>query len=428
MNKAHGFLSSAVIYTVANVINAGIPFLLLPVLTRVLSPSDYGTVAMFGVVVSVLGILTGLSVQGVISIRYFERDKVDLPRFIASCFTILVVSTSVVLLLVALFHQLLTDFTKVPQAWLIIAVMVSGAQFAIQIRLVLWQSARQPWKYASLQIGQSALNAGLSLWLVLGFGMAWEGRLIGNSGAVLVFFLIAFWGLWNDGWIKFPARKHYVVDALKFGVPLIPHIAGLTLISMADRFIITNELGVSQTGIYVVALQLGMVLGLISDAFLKAYSPWLYEKLNENSSHSAKIVVGASYLVFVFFIALFGFSWLILWLAFDLLVPSGFSEAKELIVWFLLGHAFKGMYYTVSGIFFFKSQTKSLSLITISIGVAQICLTWLLVQRYGIEAAAIVFASSNALMFFLVWIFSTKLIKLPWGELRVSLVSLRHHK
>jgi O-antigen/teichoic acid export membrane protein len=60
------------IFLGANIVSAGIPFLLLPFLTKALTPSDYGIVAMFGVMVNVFGTLTGLSVHGAIGVRYFE--------------------------------------------------------------------------------------------------------------------------------------------------------------------------------------------------------------------------------------------------------------------------------------------------------------------------------------------------------------------
>jgi len=419
-----GILGSAAIYTVANIINASIPFLLLPILTRVLTPADYGTVAMFGVVVTVLGVFTGLSVHGIVGIRYFEKEQIDFPRFIASCLSILFVSSFVVFVVVAITHHWLEEFTKLPMVWLLVAVLVSGAQFAIQIRLVVWQSARQPWRYAALQIGQSALNAGMSLWLVLGLGMAWEGRLIGNAAAVVLFGILAFWGLWNAGWIKFPASKEYTREALKFGVPLMPHTVGGILIAVADRFIISNVLGVEQTGIYVVSLQLGMALGLVADAFVKAYGPWLYEKLQTNSPQAALNVVGATYLVVAAFLLLFGLSWLVLWLIFDMVTSPEYSEAKKLLGWFLLGNAFKGMYYAVAGFFFFTSKTHTLSYITVTLGTIQMFSTWYFVGQVGIGGAAGVFAISNILLFFVAWRIGAGFIHLPWLNIRAAVRSV----
>ena len=37
-------LRAGAIYGIANVVSAGVPFLLIPILTRALSPADYGLV------------------------------------------------------------------------------------------------------------------------------------------------------------------------------------------------------------------------------------------------------------------------------------------------------------------------------------------------------------------------------------------------
>ena len=68
-------------------------------------------------------------------------------------------------------------------------------------------------------------------------------------------------------------------EALNFGVPLIPHVIGGFSIAAADRFIINEKLGLAAAGIYLVAVQLGMGMGLIADACNKAFVPWLYEQL-----------------------------------------------------------------------------------------------------------------------------------------------------
>ena len=92
MNLRHKLFGNAAIYLGANILNAGIPFLLLPILTRVLTPADYGTVAMFGIVLSVLGAFTGLSVHGAIGVRYFQLGKKELSEYVGTCVGILAVT------------------------------------------------------------------------------------------------------------------------------------------------------------------------------------------------------------------------------------------------------------------------------------------------------------------------------------------------
>src|SRR5690606_13004257 len=93
VNAARSLLGPALIYAVSNGLAAGLPLLLLPILTRTLTPDEYGLVAMFSVVVTAFGALTGLSVHGAVSMRYFDRDSLDFPRYVGSCLAILAVST-----------------------------------------------------------------------------------------------------------------------------------------------------------------------------------------------------------------------------------------------------------------------------------------------------------------------------------------------
>lgn len=70
-----GLLGGISTYFGASVFSTAVPFLLLPVLTRVLTPEDCGIVAMFIAVSAVMASLSGLSVHGAIAVRYFQGDR-----------------------------------------------------------------------------------------------------------------------------------------------------------------------------------------------------------------------------------------------------------------------------------------------------------------------------------------------------------------
>ena len=86
-------LISVLLFTIANGTYAAVPLMLVPWLTRVLSPVDYGLVAMFSILVQLFSALTGLSVQGAVSVRFFDQDELDFPRYVASCLAVLAGST-----------------------------------------------------------------------------------------------------------------------------------------------------------------------------------------------------------------------------------------------------------------------------------------------------------------------------------------------
>ena len=74
MSSVGNLAKGAGVYVIASIINAAVPFLLLPVLTRYLSPAEYGEVALFNVWVSLAGALCGLSVHAAANRKYFS-DK-----------------------------------------------------------------------------------------------------------------------------------------------------------------------------------------------------------------------------------------------------------------------------------------------------------------------------------------------------------------
>lgn len=410
------------IFLSANVVNAGIPFLLLPFLTTALTPADYGVVAMFGVMVNLFGTLTGLSVHGAIGVRYFELEKSVLARYTGGCVVILFISTAAVFSLVAMFGRWLVGPTSLPYEWLLVAVLISGLQFLINIKLTLWRVRGAAAQYGVFQVSQGVANAGVSLIFIFGFLMAWEGRVLGQIIATSAFGILALLGLFINNELSRPkAGEGQVINALKFGVPLIPHAIGGLVMVVADRFIIASMLDVEAVGIYTLALQVGMMMGLVTDAFSKVYSPWLYAKLKESTDRARLEVVGVTYLSWLVFFVLailaLGFSELF----FSAVIGGGFAPAKELIIWFFLGQTFKGMYLSVVGLFFFTSRTSYVSLATVSTGLFSVVITVALVKPFGLQGAAIAYVFSEGLLFLLTWLVSRRIYSLPWSEVSASL-------
>lgn len=415
MNHRSKLFGNAAIYLGANIFNAGIPFLLLPILTRVLSPADYGTVAMFGLVTSILSAFTGLSVHGAVGVRYFQLGKNELAEYIGSCVGILVVSTSVIFLLVAAFGSWLTELSKVPADWLLVAVVLSGLQFLGLIRLSLWQVSGEAQKYGAFQITQSLLNAAVSLVLILMVGMAWEGRVLGQAVAVISFGIIALIWLLRDGLLKFSGDwRAQSRDALRFGVPLIPHAIGGLLIVTIDRFVIVKLLDVAQVGVYMVALQFGQVLGLLTESFNRSYAPWLMENLlRPTEAFRLRIVRGTYLYFFLVILAATAFGLLVpMFLGF--LVGDSFRAAGEIVIYIAIGFAFGGCYYMAANYIFFESKTSILPIVTLGSGLVNIPLMFILVELNGLVGAGQAFMLTQFLCFVGTWWLAHKVHPMPW--------------
>ncbi|XQY91542.1 lipopolysaccharide biosynthesis protein [Metabacillus sp. HB246100] len=407
------FKSSAV-YTITNIINAAIPFLMMPILTRELSPIDYGIVSMFQVLIGIVAPFTGLSVNGAINRKYYDRDKIDFPKYVANSLILLISSTLMVAIIFALFSNAIADVSAFPEGWLWAVLVVSFSQFLITIVLVHWQVQVKPLFFGIFQISNTLLNVGLSIWFVVGLGFNWQGRIQGQVITTVVFAIIGFYILNKDGWIKWGLNKDYIKNGLHFGIPLIPHTLGAFIITMSDRLFLTNMVGVAETGLYTVGYQFGNMIGLVQDAFNKAWVPWLFGKLKSENENSKRQIVKITY---IYFIAILALALLLSAIApwfLSFFVGEEFKESGKYVLWVAVGYAFNGMYKLVANYIFYVEKTKYLAWLTFLTALLNIVFTYLLIKLNGPIGAAQATALAFFISFILTWILSSKLYKMPW--------------
>jgi O-antigen/teichoic acid export membrane protein len=404
-------LSNASIYLGANVLNATIPFLLLPILTRVLAPVQYGTVAVFEAAIACLSVFTGLSTHGAIGVRYYREDRGTFPEYVGVCVLILLVSTAVAAVVLVAAGGFLQRATGLSVSWLLIAALVSLAQFLVNIRLVIWQSKGEALRYGAFQIAQTALNAVLSLVLVL--YLAWQaaGRMAGLAVAVITAGAVAFASMQARGWIRWRWNREHLRDALAFGMPLIPHTLGTFAVTFADRFIITQQLGADATGLYFAAAQLSMPLLMLGSAFNRAFVPWLFARLSSGENSAAVLVSYAAVAGMVLSGALYG---LLVYLALPFAIGEQYQRAGSLALVLIVGTTCQAAYYAVVNYIFYAKKTGYLALITFAMGAIYIAGAYLVSARYGLKAMAILFAAVQCSTFLLVWLVAARVSPQPW--------------
>lgn len=406
-------IGNTAIYALANVLNGLIPFLLLPILTRVFTPEEYGLITLITVVIAVMGAFTGLSVHGAASVKYFDKE-INYPKFIGACLLVLTGSTLAVLSFLIFAGDAISAWIHLPKQWLILAAITSAAQFVVNIRLTIWQVQEQAMRYGFFQVTQTIFNLGLSLALVFWVLMGWEGRAWGIVIAIAFFACCALYTLQKEKLIDWRGDKQYVKAALEFGVPLIPHVLGGLAIVTADRFIIAKTLGAGAVGIFAVAVQISMVMNFLVDALLKSYTPTLFRKLAIATEEDKEHLVNITYMMFL---AIFIFSTIYIYFAkliLPALVGEGFDAASIYIAWLVYAATFSGMYYLVGLYIVYAGKTHVLSIVTICVGALHCALLYYMVSREGLLGAAKATVVSSALMFLLTWIFSARIYPMKW--------------
>jgi O-antigen/teichoic acid export membrane protein len=288
------------------------------------------------------------------------------------------------------------------------------------MRMGQWQVRKQAKSYGLFQVFQSLLSMLLSLVVVVYFLQGAVGRIWVLSGVPFACAVIALLLLYKDGLLGFSWRPMYLREIFAFGVPLIPHTAGLFLISSVDRFVINKELGLAQVGIYMVAVQLVSAMGLLFTSINNAYVPWLFERLKRNNIVEKRQIVRWTY---CYCLALLGLALLAFIIGPPLLVliaGEKYRAAGQVVGWLALGQSFNGMYLMVTNYVFFSKRTGLLAMATVTSGLVNVGLLLILISFLGIEGAAIAFAISMAFKFLLTWFVANLRHPMPWFDFRFS--------
>ena len=409
-------LKSLSVYSLANILNAGIPFLLLPFLTNHLSPADYGLISIFQMILSLTIPFSGLNTDGAVSREYFvkEADKDAFPHYVSNSIFLVIISSLAVLLLFFFTGNTISTLTDFPSDWLWVVLVCAFSQNISEILLSVWQVKYESVKFAIFRITRTLFEMGLSVFLIITIKKGWESRINGQLIAALLFALFALYFLYKEKLFKKGISKQVIKDILKFGVPLIPHVTGAVFIAMADRMFITKMVGISETGLYAVGYQVGQIISLIQTSFNQAWVPYFYGKLNEKSRTTDVKIVKFTYGYFLAMLVLaFGlticaptiFSWFI---------GPKYAKAINYVFWISLGFAFNGMYKMVVNYFFYIKETYWVSLITFITAGINIGLNFVLIKLNGPIGAAQATAIAFFIQFIFIWILSAKKYKMPW--------------
>lgn len=408
------------IYILGDVLNKSIPFLMLPIFTRYLTPEDYGIISVFTVLVSILAVFTGLSIHGVINVNFFKMQKDELKVFIGNCLIILNVSTLIVFICVYLFKPIIIERLSIEIEWLILAIVLAFAQFLTTINLLLWTAEQKPKQYSIYQISQTFVITSLSISLIIGFGMNWEGQIISTAIGTIIFSIISFIFIIKRDYLIFQPNKIHIKDALKFGIPLIPHALALWVKTGADRIMLMSLVGVAATGIYAVGYQIGLVISILVTAFVKAWSPFMMKILSNNpTKEDKKMIIIFTYTYFIgILIIAFIFYYLI-----DLILPyflaKEFNASSSFVLYFSFSFAFQGMYLMIGNYIFFTKKTYLLAYITFATSILHVTLLYFLVRTNGAIGAAQASLISYIITFLATWILASKVYEMPWKVWKV---------
>lgn len=272
---------ASAMYALANFGVRALNFLLLPLYTRFLTPTDYGLLTLAETFAAFLALVIGLGFDSGIQRLYFHYvdNSAALASYLGSTIKFaLAASAFAVLLTVTAGTPVLHAFSPrfdVPYRFLAWAIITAACGQFLQYKLIVFQSQGRAKRYLFLSVASFVLTAAFAVALVVFAHRGASGMLLGKLAASVIGMGVTLFLF--SGALRSPFHWHYVRETLAIGMPLVPHQLMAGGLMVADRFILSYYRDLREVGLYSIAYTFGGVMSLVTLSLTQAWAPAYYD-------------------------------------------------------------------------------------------------------------------------------------------------------
>jgi O-antigen/teichoic acid export membrane protein len=272
------------VYGAADVFQGAVNFLLIPVYTAFLSPTDLGNLALLLLFGTLAKIVFRLGLDSGFFRTYYDQEEAPARQALAGTVTAFAALVGAVLLLSTalaapfLSRALFGHDESAPARWvLLVAADVAVGTLAF-VPLALLRIEDQAVRFSTFSGLRHGTNIALKV-LLLWRGLGVDGALWADLISTTVF-VAALLPLLR-GRAHLVWRSDLLRDALGFGLPKVPHGLMVQAQNLADRKILDLFVTRAEVGIYSFGYTFGAGVKFALSAFEPAWGPFVYSRIRE---------------------------------------------------------------------------------------------------------------------------------------------------
>jgi len=407
------------IYTFSTFLKSAIPFLLLPIITKFLSPADFGIARFYQVVLRLLAGIIMLGVPACCTIFYFKHPKKEYPSLLLNS----IVSPMILMLFIVILSfslkGILSPIFDVNVFWILFIGPFALLYLFPEITYTTLINQEKPISFSLFNLLQIILHFSITAILIIIFGFDWLGILLGILISLLVLNFLSIKYLITNKLLGGTLNLKLIKYSFYLGSPMILQRIGGLIINKSDVLFISIMLGKDTLGIYAVGYQIGMIVLLIQDAFGKAWRPYVFKKLNREKQSDRVMIVKLSYLVMFMYLLLPVMIYFVTPYIFKIFIDIRYHDSINIAPLVALAYSFLGMYKLVTIYIFYMKKTALLSSFTLINGALNIILNYFLIKVYGVMGAVYATIISMFIIFILAFIISNRVYPMPWNPIKI---------
>lgn len=412
--RKSNLIKNAGIYTIFNIADKAIPFLIIPIITRLLPIEEVGYYTLYQAIFNILIPVLTLSIDSSILLNYFKLEYGEFKRYFTHGIILFLFFYLITFILVSLASNSISNILEFPATWLQVTMLIIVFQFFNTLRKNLWQVKKQALKFGVFSVLLTLLKNLSGLAIIYFFSYGWQGIILGHLIGALILALYSIFTFLREKLFVYNFNNLIIKDIIKIGGPLSLHSIGTWLSNSVNRIIISSLIGKAAVGSFGIGATFGMVLTVIQVAVNNAYVPYLFDKLKTNFQKDKILIIKITYLYYIAIIAasvalsLFGYNFV------GLIFGEEYSETKKFIIPIIFASAFNGMYKMHVNYLFFIKKTFEIAKITLFSGCTNVILSYLMIQEWGFMGAAYSTLFIQILTYILTFYRSNFFFPMPW--------------
>ena len=428
--KVKTLFRDLVVYGMGDVAIQIVGFLLLPLFTSILTPGDYGVLSLLVTVELVGKVIFRFGVDASFMRLYYDcGDERSRRRLASTIFLFLLVTNGAVLALALSGAPLLArhlfgrEGYALALALVLVNTFISGFFF---IPFHLLRIEGRSLQFSTLTFSRAACTVVLRVLFIAVIHLGVLGFILADTVVALAFTLVLL--PWFGRLIRLTFSREVLRDALRFGLPRVPHGLAQQVIGPGTdgyllRLFLPAPHALEKIGAYGIGATFGLTLKLFLSAFEYAWAPFYFATMKESD---AKVTFSrmTTYGVAVLVLMAAGLSAIASDLIRIMARNPGFFTGAEVVPWIAIGVTFQGIYLLTSIGLNITRHTEYYPVATGIAAVVNVGCNMLLIPRVGILGPAYSNVISYAVLALVSMAFSQRFYPIPYEWTRLARVVL----
>lgn len=410
---SNNVLKNTSIYAIGDIIPKIVNFIFFPILTKYLTPADYGIINYVNSLNAFVLIISVLCLNTYYMVYYNKVQNETERKKMLGSLSIFIITLNVfvtaVLLLIGrpLFDKISDNIPFYP--YIVIGLFINLFNSLGVLPIATLRMEEDVKTFTILSVAKAAFVT-IGTFLAVAYIASNAISALITQMIVILIFSILFLFVTSKH-TKYVFDIKYIKEGLMFSLPLVPGSLAYYAVTMSDRIFINKYLSLFDLGIYSTASTLALILVTISSCAYKAFEPYVFKLPDNQTKDQAIIKLFKNYFLAVVLAAL-GISLLskefLLFFA-----DSKYLVAYKYVPLLLIGTIFTSLSLLFSTVVISNGLTKINSIISILGGVVSVILNIILL-RYGVIYACLTSMISLGVMFILNVHYSR--IKIRWSK------------